>query len=226
MKNTILFLVIMWLFVLESYGQTNDFFIGPALTFHHEVRSLMIYGPGYEERISNTQFFGTGLRLQKIFNRSWGLNIGFNYVRRHYKMNIPFDYCSFLEPGENCPYVLAHVDEYGYKTIELPLGISKFFVNHANWELYFNLNVLTAYDFQSFYHPYIQENNEFNLFSGSLTSGVGVSHYLTEKIKINVEPFTRIIHTQRKDQFLIVGEERAWTYFDNLGGHVLLLYRL
>jgi hypothetical protein len=191
----------------------------------------MIYGPGFEERNSLTQFFGTGIRLQKKFKETWGINIGVNYVKRQYEMIVPFNHCYFLQPGQGCTYILAHVDRYGYKTIEIPLGINKYLVTKDRWELYINLNTIIAYDFQSFYNPYIPKMetktiNEVNLFSSSLTSSVGFAYNLTKKIKINIEPFIRIIHTQRIDQILITGNEKNWTYFDNFGGHLLLLYRL
>ena len=231
MKQTILMTVTILLTTSTIFGQTNDFFIGPAFSFHNETRSKMIYGPGHEERNSSTQFFGTGIRMQKKFKNTWGLNFGLNYIKRQYEMIVPFDHCHFLEPGEGCTYILAHVDKYGYKTIEIPLGINKYLITKDKWELYININTVTAYDFQSFYNPYIPKmetktNSEINLFSSSLTSSVGFAYNLTDKIKINVEPFIRLIHTQRIDPILITGYEKRWTNFDNFGGHFLLLYRL
>jgi len=237
MKQTKLIRVVFLLtvsFVLTTstfFGQTNDLFVGTAFSFHNEIRSKIIYGPGREERNSSTQFFGTGIRMQKKFKNTWGINFGLNYVKRQYEMIIPFNHCYFLGPNEDCAYILAHVDKFGYKTIEIPLGINKYLITKDKWELYININTVTAYDFQSFYNPYIPKmetktNNEINLFSNSLTSSLGITYNLTKKLKINIEPFIRIVHTQRIDPILITGYEKKWTNFDNFGGHFLLLYRL
>jgi len=231
MNQTFLVFVMTLLTTSTILGQTNDLFMGITFSFHNETRSRMIYGPGYEERNSFTQFFGTGIRMQKKFKETWGLNFGLDYVKRQYEMKVPFDHCYFLLPGEGCTYILAHVDRFGYKTIEIPLGINKYLIIRDKWELYVNLNAITAYDFQSFYHPYIPKmetktHREINLFSSSLTSSFGFVYNLTNKIKINIEPFIRLVHTQRIDPILITGYEKKWTYFDNFGGYFLLLYRL
>lgn len=231
MKRIIFISTIIWITVSTSYGQTNELYFGATISFHNEIRSRMIYGPGYEERTSVTQFFGTGIRIQSKFKKNWGYNIGLNYVKRQYEMVVPFDHCYFSQQGEVCTQILAHVDKYGYKTFEIPLGINKYLVNKDNWELYINLTVITAIDFQSYYYPYIPEmeikkNNNISLFSGSLTSGLGLGYDITEKIKINIEPFIRLIHIQREDPILITGYEEKWTYFDNFGGQLLLLFKL
>lgn len=166
--------------------------------------------------------------MQKQFNRFLGLNVGLNYVERQYEMTVPYNHCYF---EEFCTSILAHVDRYGYKIIEVPLGVNLYLVSNDKWELYFNANGITAFDFQSVYHPYLPKteartNNDLNFFSGSLTTGLGVGYHLTEKVKINMEPFIRVIHAQRADPILITGYEKKWTNFDNLGLHLLLLYRL
>jgi len=230
-KRIILISTIIWITVSTSYGQTNELYFGATISFHNEIRSRMIYGPGYEERTSVTQFFGTGIKIQKKFKKTWGYNIGLNYVKRQYEMVVPFDHCYFSQQGEGCTQILAHVDKYGYKTFEIPLGINKYFVNKDNWELYINLTAITAIDFQSYYYPYIPEmetkkNNNISLFSGSLTSGLGLGYNITKKVKINIEPFIRLIHIQREDPILITGYEEKWTYFDNFGGQLSLLFKL
>lgn len=232
MKKAILVSILICMSIIPvSYGQTGDFFVGPSISFHNEFRSKMIYGSGREERNSFTQFFGTGIRMQKRFRPTWELNIGINYVKRFYEMIVPYDHCQFLKEGEGCTYILAHVDRYGYKTIEIPLGINKYLLTKGRWEMYGNLNAVTAYDIQSFYNPYIPESeikkiNEFNFFSGSLTGSMGVGYNLTDQLRLNIEPFVRLIHTQRIDPILITGYEEAWTYFDNFGVHILLMLRM
>lgn len=231
MKNAFLISAILLLSTSAAYSQDKDLFIGPSFSYHHEYRSKMIYGPGYEERTSATQFLGSGIRLQKKFHERWGLNTGLNYVERRYAMRVPFDHCYFLQPGEACLHYLAHVDEYGYKTIEVPIGINGYLISSKGFELYANLTAMTAFDFQSYYHPFIpktgtEKNTELNLFSASLTASLGFGFPLTEKLKINFEPFVRLIHTQRLDPLLITGYENRRTSFDNYGGHFLLMYRL
>lgn len=227
MKKNLL-LTLFFIATSVTLAQNYGLYIGPAVSYHHENRSRMIYGPGLEERSSTTQFLGTGLGMQKQFNRLFGLNMGLNYVERQYEMIVPYNHCNF---EEFCTYILAHVDRYGYKTIEIPLGVNLYVVSNNKWELYFNANGVTAFDFQSIYHPYLPKTeartiNEFNFFSGSLTTGLGLGYHLTEKVKISMEPFIRVIHAQRSDPILITGYEKKWTNFDNLGLHVLFLYRL
>lgn len=231
MKKILLLFGAVYLSCLASYGQTAKLYVGPSLSFHQEERSRMIYGPGYEERNSLTHFFGAGVRVQKKFKNSWGLHTGFNLVTRQYKMTVPFDHCFFLEEGQNCLLFLAHVDSYGYKTIEIPIGINKYLVTNNKFELYLTLTALTAFDYQSFYNPYLPKtekeiSHSINLFSNSFTGGLGLGYSLTERIKLNAESFVRFIHRQRKDPILFTGYEKEWTHFDNLGGHLLLLYRL
>jgi hypothetical protein len=209
-------------------GQSNRLYIGPASSWQGESRTRMIYGPGYEERNSATRLYGYGIRAQLKFAESWGMNAGINYIRRHYEMTVPFNHCAFLEPGQGCTFILAHVDEFGYKTIEIPVGINKYFVAKDRWELYSNLNVVTAFDYASYYGAYVPdtgmfENRELNLFSGSLTGSVGIVANILPGLKVGFEPFIRLVHVQRKDPILLTGYEKPWTYFDNDGGNVLLL---
>lgn len=72
----------------------------------------------------------------------------------------------------------------------------------------------------------MKKNNEVNWFSNSLTSGLGFGYNVTKKLKINIEPFVRLVHTQRIDPILITGYEEKRTNFDNYGGHLLLMIRL
>ena len=153
MKIALSILATICLTISTSYGQTKDFFIGPSFSFHNESRNKMIYGPGLEERNSFSQFPGIGIRMQKKVNESWGVNIGLNYVKRQYEMKVPFNHCFFSSPGEFCTDILAHVDKYGYKTLEVPIGINKYLITRGRFELYLNLTGLVALDFQSFYNP-------------------------------------------------------------------------
>jgi hypothetical protein len=212
-------------------AQSDRLYIGPAFSWQGESRSRMIYGPGYEERNSSTRLYGYGIRVQKKFRGTWGLNAGINYVRRHYEMKVPFNHCAFLEPGQGCTFILAHVNEYGYKTIEIPVGINKYLVTKDRWELYSNLNIATAIGYASYYGAYMPdmgmlENRELSLFSGSLTGSVGLAVNIVPGIKVGFEPFIRLVHVQRTDPILSTGYEKRWTYFDNFGGNFLLLFRI
>lgn len=231
MNKVVLVLAIFLLTVSTSFGQMKDFYVGASLSFHQESRSKMIYGPGLEERNSLSHFLGTGISVQKRLNEAWGLNVGLAYVNRQYKMEVPFNHCYFSNPGEFCTAILAHVDKYGYRTLEVPIGINRYFISNGSMEIYINVTALTAFDFQSFYNPNIigtetVVNKEVNLFSGSLISGFGFGYHLTEKLKINLEPFVRLIHTRRQDPILITGYEDKWTHFDNLGANLVLMRRL
>jgi hypothetical protein len=231
MKKRLLLLPTILLFISTSYGQTNNLFIGPALSFHNETRRDMIYGPGYEEKNSFTQFLGTGLRLQKKFKKSWGLTLGLTYVKRQYRMMLPFNHCYFLPPGQGCPLILAHLDRYGYKTLELPVGINQYLLSKNKLELYLSLTALTAFSFQAVYNsqvPFIgtKRMNAIHYFSTSLTSSLGVGYRLSENVKLIIEPFVRLMHRQRKDSILFVAYEDRLTHFDNFGAHLYFMFRL
>jgi hypothetical protein len=230
MNTRLLFIALSMLTVSTSYGQANEWFIGPVLSFHSETRSKMVYGPGRVERSSVTQFPGAGIRIQKRFNKSLGFNTGLAYVKRHYQMSVPYNHCYFLQPGEGCTKILMHVDKYGYQTLEIPLGINGYLMGNSRLELYVNATALTAFSFQSFYQPSAAPRTETiskpGWFSHSLTSSLGVGYKLTDKIKLSIEPFVRLIHTQKTDPVLITGYENRRTYLDNLGAHIVLLTRL
>src|SRR5690606_40200561 len=107
----------------------------------------MIYGPGLEERSSTTQFLGVGLRMQMQFNRLFGLNMGRNYMERQYEMIVPYNHCYF---EEFCTYILAHVDRYGYKTIDIPLGDNLYVVSNDNGDSISKLKVIQLLIFNLF----------------------------------------------------------------------------
>jgi hypothetical protein len=231
MKRDLAVAVLLLLTILKSYGQQNNIYLGTSTSFHYETRSRMIYGPGRVERTSATSFLGTGIRLHKKVGHRWGVTTGATYVKRHYEMIVPFSFCSFLEPGEGCPYILATVSEFGYKTVELPLGINKYVLDIKKFELYLNLTYVVAFDLQSYYHSAIpavgiKKLNKTQVFSNSVLSGFGCSYHLTENIKLTVEPFIRLVHTQRHDPILITGYEKRRTNLDNYGCHLLLMLRI
>jgi hypothetical protein len=231
MKKGIAVVIVFLLGILKSHGQQNTTYLGTSLSLHHEIRSRMIYGPGRVEKTSSTSFLGTGVRLQKKLGHDWGVNTGVTYVRRQYKMTVPFSYCSFLKPGEGCPYILAHASEFGYNTVEISLGVNKYLLERRKSGIYINLTYLVAFDFQSYYHSYIpavgiKRINKTQIFSNSILSGFGYSYSLTENIKLIIEPFIRLVNTQRQDPILTTGYENKRTKFDNYGGHLLLMFRI
>ena len=108
--KTNLLLTLLFIATSVTLAQNKGLYIGPAVSYHNETRSRMIYGPGLEERSSTTQFFGTGLRMQMQFNRLFGLNMGLNYMQRRYEMTVPYNHCYF---EEFCTAILAHVELIG-----------------------------------------------------------------------------------------------------------------
>lgn len=231
MKKNILTLAIALLFISAIYAQQNqELFLGPTVSFYEEIRNNMKMDDRNVK--SHTKFFGTGVRAQQRLNESWGFTIGINYVKRQYESLVPYNHCLFDGDGLLCDDILEFANRYGYQTIEIPVGINKYFSAQGVWEFYYNLTVLTAYDFQAYYHPGYssKKGNEidhaFNAFSGSLTGGMGFGFDLTEKVKINLEPFVRLVYTQREDCILSSSVRKDWTYFDNFGAHLSILYRL
>jgi len=232
MKKATLILTAILLTGSAVFGQTDDFFVGPAFSVHNEIYLERAYD-GFEiyEKNAVAQSFAAGVRMQKKLKGDWGLNFGLNYMERAYETIVSYDHCYFSEPGLPCDFILKSIDKYGYKTIEIPLGVNKYLVTKEKWELYVNVNAITAYDVYSFYDPRLQgtetvSHNEINFSSSSLTSSAGLAYNLTNKFKINFEPFIRMIHLQRVDPVLRKNEIIKWTHFDNFGGHFLVLYRL
>lgn len=232
MKKATLILTAILLTSSAVFGQTDDFFVGAAFSIHNEIYLERAYD-GFEiyEKNSSAQYLGTGVRMHKKLKGDWGLNFGLNYMERSYKTIVSYNHCDFPDPGLPCDDILKYLDNYGYKTIEIPLGVNKYLLTKEKWELYGNVNAVTAYDVHSFYNPRFQEtgtisHNEINFSSSSLTSSAGLAYNLTNKLKINFEPFIRMIHLQRVDPVLRKNEIIKWTHFDNFGGHFLLLYWL
>lgn len=230
MKKATLILTAILLTGSTVFGQTDDFFIGTAVSVHNEIY-LERASDGFEiyEKNTSAQHLSVGVRMQKKLKDDWGLNFGLNYLNRQYETIVSYNHCYFSDGL--CDQMLRYLDKYGYKTIEIPLGINKYLVTKEKWEFYFNVNAVTAYDVHSFYDPCFQETetitqNRINFSSSSLTSSAGLTYNLTNKLKINFEPFIRLIHLQRIDSVLRHNYENKWTHFDNFGGHFLLLYRL
>lgn len=220
-------------FILSSvvWGQNANFYIGPTVSYHKEKRSRTIYGPGNEKRSSETEFFGWGVQAQKRVHKYIGLNIGLNHVKRHYDMKVPYNHCFDLPPGTGCTNILAHVNNFGYKTLEMPIGISAYPVSTKKFELYLKLNVVPAIDYQSYYQPsplsstqHTSINKEWNYFGTSVITAAGVGVNLTKNLKVNAEPFLRLVHYQRNDPIIITGEHQRRTKYDNFGAHMMLSY--
>lgn len=233
MKKVTLILTAILLTSSAVFGQTDDFFVGTAVSIHNEIY-LERASNGFEiyEKNAVAQSFAAGVRMQKKLKGDWGLNFGLNYMERAYETLVLYNHCYLTFQSEfPCDTRARYLDKYGYKTIEIPLGVNKYLVTKEKWELYINVNAVTAYDFHSFYNPSSQEtetitHNKINFSSSSLTSSAGLAYNLTNKLKINFEPFIRLIHLQRTDPALRNNDIIKWTHFDNFGGHFLVLYRL
>lgn len=231
MKKTFLLGLYFVIISASVFGQSNGLYIGGVVSHHSEASSIMIYGPGLEARNGQTRFIGTGIELNKQFNSKWGMSLGINYVNRHYEMKVPYNHCYFLEPEEACTYILAHVDGFGYKTIEIPIGISRYLVQRNKIGFFLSIAAMPAFDFQSYYNPYIPVSEtetikKINMFSGSIISSAGISYAVAERLLLTAEPFIRVLYLQREDNILIIGQERDWTYFDNFGIQFSMLFRL
>lgn len=228
MKNSLWIPGLILLTVSNISGQTNDLSIGLSISLHNETHNVIVYE---KEESSLTHFSGYGIRAQKRITESMGLNLGLNYVKRHYEMAVPYDHCFFKREATGlCDDSIEYIDRYGYKNIEIHSGINRYIEIREKWELYLNLDFITSINLQSFYDPVfsweeVMRNNEINLFSGSLGGGVGFLYNLTDNISINAEPFLRLVHRQRKDPILMAGH-KEWAGLDNFGVHLLLMYRL
>ena len=222
-------LIFITLLAISQWGYCQDgknISIGISTSLQFETTNQRL--PNQEA--SYTSFFGHGIRIQKKLNPKWEVAVGVNYVKRQYNVLVPFDHCYFSETSFCLDY-LAWLNNYGYSTFELPIGIMRQIITKDKWGLYIGCNVITAIDFQSFYNPrnYVGEHeikriHEIRYFSSSLTGNLGVSFLLTDKIKLNTEPFLRIVHNQREN-LIIMRDQTSITYLDNFGIHFTLLYQ-
>jgi len=210
------------------FSQSGELSIGVDAAYHLETRTRTLETLNEAvERQSSTDFFGIGIALQKKFADTWGFNTGINYVQRQYNARVYFDHCYFAQPGQLCEDNLTTIDDYGYKTVEIPFGISRYISTGEKWELYLNVTLNTALYFQSFYNSSLKySTNEIHLFSGSLVQSIGLTRNINEKFKLTLEPFIRVINIQRDDPILILSSERKWTFLNNYGIHLLWLINL
>lgn len=225
MKQFCLILAIVFCGNTFCSAQSNDISIGVVVSYHEESRKRTLDTNG-DEKHSSIDFFGAGIKLQKKFADSWRFSTGLNYVKRHYRMTVFYDHCYFSEG--DCELDLRSAHSYGYRTIEIPLGISKYLSAGDIWGFYTNLNIMTAIDFQSYYTGggKISSTNELHFFSCSLTHNFGLTRNIMERFQLTFEPFIRLVNVQRDDPILILSTERKWTFFNNFGAHLLLLYSL
>ncbi len=224
MKNKISILTLFILSITKGYGQMKDFYGGVSFSSHNEIGSRMIYGSRYSDENKLTHSFGAGIRVQEKFSKTWGYTIGLNYVKRQYNISVPYDHCFDLPPEYACTHNMTWARTFGYKTVELPLGISKYLITKNKFELYTNLTGTICYNYQSFYGAV--KNNKINLFSSAVTSNIGFSYNPHKNLKLIVEPFIRMLYKQQVDPILLWRPEHQWAYFDNFGANLLLMYKL
>ena len=215
--------VLVFLIPTKSMSQDNtgDFYMGISTTYHTEERTRRIYGPGWEERQSNNQYLGYGIRAGKKIFKSWEVTLSINYVKREYRMSVPFDHCS-LQPGQICNDILLHTDRYGYRNIEGQLGINKYVLQGKRWDVFLSSSIVTAWSISSYYGNQFNssdkfENNSGDFFGTSWLGGMGIGYKLTPKVKFTLEPFVRLAHKQRIDPIILTGYEEARSNFDNHG---------
>jgi hypothetical protein len=210
-------------YTATCFSQTGGISVGVDVAYHLEARTRTLetmFHDG-EKRHSLTDFFGAGIVLQKKFSNSWGLNTGIDYVQRQYDARVYFNNCF---SGGICESILRTTGDYRYKTIEVPIGLSRYFPTAEKWEFFINLTVRTAIDFESFYGSKNYTLKETHLFSGSLIQNIGFTRNINGKIKLTLQPFIRLISIQRDDPILILSSERKWTFLNNYGMYVLLMH--
>lgn len=208
------------------FGQSKDISVGIGLSFQRDLQSRNYNN---EEKSSFNNSLGTGIKMIKDFNTKWGLKIEADYIKRSYEMEIPYSHCYFAEPGEQCTAIMTYLESYGYQTMGFNFGIIRYIKRNDKWKSYLNINVGTAFDFKSFYNDKyrnVEESlNELNIFSGSLICNIGLERKLTDQIKLNIEPFVRVVHIQREDEILYETQKNL-TGFDNFGIQLFLMFGL
>jgi hypothetical protein len=225
LKQVSLILIFVIGYTATCFSQDGGISVGVDVVYHLEARTRTLETMLHdgEERHSLTDFFGAGVVLQKKFSNSWGFNTGIDYVQRQYNARVYFDQCF---KGGVCEYILRTVGDYRYKTIEIPLGVSRYLSTGERWEFYINLTLRTAIDFESYYGSKKLILDETHLFSGSLVQSIGLMNNINEKLKFSFEPFIRLVNVQRDDPILILSSAKKWTFLDNIGMKILFLYRI
>ena len=208
------------------FPQSKDLSISGATSIHTEYRKRTFWNGN---RNSFAVSYGIGVELQKKFTSNWGFDLGINYFNRRYVMNITYNHCYFIDDPLDCFLIYRYVSEFGYKTLEIPFGITRYLKVNEKWETYVDLNAVMAVDFQSYYKETVREivnkDNELHLFSGSITGSFGVGRRFAERYVLNFEPLLRIINIQRDDP-IIDGTENKLTFLNDFGLHVSLKYEL
>lgn len=223
MRISFLLLLLLCFTNILCLAQLNDLSIGPAVSYHRESRKRVVND---DERRSKANLFGVGVKLQKEIKENLLFNIGLNYIKRHYDISVFYDHCYFAKDPNDCFLVLKSVGEYGYRTIEIPFGITKYLDANDKWITYININSIVAIDFQSYYNEVITNKaNELHLFSGSIAGSLGIARRITARSWLHIEPFLRLINVQRNDPILF-GEEKKWTFFDDFRVQLYLMFEL
>lgn len=221
-KIWVIFLFII--FTANGFAQSPNRLYGISFQSQNEIRSRMIYQSPFNDNKKVDYSFGAGIRVQDKLNADWGYTIGLNYIKKTYNMRMFYDHCFDLPSGYACNMILTSVPKFGYHTIELPMGINRYFKIKNKFQFYTSLTGIICYDFQSFYGT--QKLNKIHLFSGSIVGGVGTSYKISEGIKLAFEPFVRLLYKQKIDPIILVTLEKTWATFDNLGGSLVLMYTL
>jgi hypothetical protein len=216
----------------SSLGQTRQWFASGAAVLAMERREAKIYGSGIENRTSKTFNPGVGFRASYL-RRKLKFGMGMLFVIRKYDMTRPYDHCYFNRPGEPCDFVLAHVDKYSYKTIEIPLSIDTKLLERGKLIVFGGGAYRTAFVYNASYHSYYpstgtkNETHSFERFSTSINFQVSLHYKLSDKVNLNAEPFARIRCRQRNDKILME-QTPGWqsSSFDSFGLLIELAYRL
>jgi hypothetical protein len=200
------------------------FFAGVNGTVYYETRTAKVYGPGFEERKSRVVNGSVGTRFLFMPSQKLKAGIGLSYLNRRYDMSRPFDHCYFNEPGAPCEFILAHVDQYNYKTIEIPLSLDFQFWTSTKWKAFAGLTWSSAYIVKATYHAKIpdlgtlEDERSLKLFSTSLIAQLTGSYQLNSRLALNAQPFMRIVNSQHGDPILFE-QSSQWTTtrFDSFG---------
>lgn len=208
---------ILSLACLNCAAQNKGFQFGGSLGIVAETKTVQVYGPGWDPRTSKTVSPAVGLKAAYVWEKT-RLTAGISYAPRRYKMKRPFNYCAFLEPGEDCPEILAHVDRYRYETIEFPVSFDIRLMHTRRFCYYVGASTVHSIYYKSVYDPYIPATDKkthpenLKTFSSSIRGQLGITYHPNKKWMVNAQPFITITSKQKGDTILFepAGFKETW----------------
>ncbi|MDH5399805.1 MAG: hypothetical protein OEX02_16755 [Cyclobacteriaceae bacterium] len=233
--NIILLIFSFGLFNIQaSHAQNKGLYLGASPSISYEKHTVGIYGvnnQGLEKRTSKTSNTGWGVKAMYAWQRS-SLGVGLAYVKRKYAVIRPYNHCFFNAPGEGCTFILAHVESYNYKTLEVPLFFNQKLFSFKGLTGSAGATWVNAFYYKREYEPYIPKTgtkvyqHDLTSFSKQINGQINIFWQASERWLFNLQPFVRFYARQRGDGILfedsewMVPQGRFWGVYGEVYYHI------